>query len=289
MNITNETVIAITGATSGIGASLAMKLAGLGAKVSICGRRAERLFELRDTIISQGGICFALPTDVSIESQAEFFITKTIEQFGTIDVVINNAGRGNYGAVEDTTTEQLKSMFELNVYPLWYTSRIALPIMKAKDSGHIISIASVAGTVGFPFNSAYVSAKHAVVGFTASLRAELVDTNVHATVVNPAGVMTEWADVTEGAPIGALFGEGIKRSREIASKRGVELAPLSKMMSSDEVADKIIECILNPPSGDVFTHQGTQEQAMLVQSDRGEYERQMLPMFLGMREAYLNT
>jgi uncharacterized protein len=288
MNITNETVIAITGATSGIGASLAVRLAKLGAKVSICGRRTDRLAEIQDTIIKEGGSCYAITTDISIEAQAESFITKTIEHFGTIDVVINNAGRGNYGAVEDTTTEQLHSMFALNVYPLWYTSRIALPIMKARGSGHIISVASVAGTVGFPFNSAYVSAKHAVVGFTASLRAELVDTNIHATVVNPAGVITEWGDVTEGAPIGALFGEGIKRSREIASKRGLELAPLSRMMSSDEVADKIIDCILNPPSGDVFTHSGTQEQAIQVQTDRGEYEKKMLPMFLGMREAYLN-
>jgi len=162
----------------------------------------------------------------------------------------------------------------------------ALKHMKAQGSGHIINIASVAGTMGFPFNSAYVSAKHAVMGFTASLRAELAGTNIHATAVCPDGVITEWGAVTEGGPIGNLFMSGIRESRGIAKELGINLAPLVPMLSAKDAAQIIYDASMNPPSHDVYTHKGTHERAIGFAQNRSEAEKAMLALYIGMQKAY---
>ncbi|MBX7153564.1 MAG: SDR family oxidoreductase [Candidatus Kapaibacterium sp.] len=286
MILNNECVVAITGATSGIGAALAVALAEYNVRLAICGRRKERLHTIAEEARAKGATVLELVANVSVPSQARGFVEQCIAHYGTIDVLVNNAGRGTYGSVEDTTQEMIDSMFTLNVFSLWHTTAAALPVMKRNKKGQIINIASVAGKQGFPCNSAYVAAKHAVVGFTAALRTELVDTGVEATVICPAGVSTEWADVTEGDSIGMLFGRGIKRSRSIAEQRGLPLAPLTKMMSAHDAAHIIVESILQPPHTDVFTHAGTEEQALLTAQNRSASEHQMLPFYLGVMQEY---
>ena len=183
-------VIVITGASSGIGAELALKAAANGYSVAICARRKEKLESVQQSIEHNGGKCFMMQADISIKEQAEQFIHNVISHYGRIDILVNNAGRGNLASVEDTTQEQLLSIFGVNVFSLWYITAPALIHMKLQGYGHIINIASVAGTMGFPFNSAYVAAKHAVMGFTASLRAELAGSDIHATAICPDGVIT---------------------------------------------------------------------------------------------------
>lgn len=279
-------VILITGASSGIGRELALQCAASGAKVACCGRRSEKLNELAALIESKGGECLAIPADITDKTQAEQFVYRTIEHFGGLDIVVNNAGRGNIASVEDTTQEQLQSIFAVNVFALWYITAPALSYMRSKGSGHIINIASVAGTMGFPFNSAYVAAKHAVMGFTASLRAELIGSGIHATAVCPDGVITEWGMVTEGGPIANLFGEGIKLSRSIAREKGIALAPLSQMMSAADAAQSIIGIMDSPPSHDHYTHQGSEQRAAEVAVNRNSVEQKMMALFLGMQQAY---
>ena len=162
----------------------------------------------------------------------------------------------------------------------------ALKHMKSQGSGHILNVASVAGTMGFPFNSAYVSAKHAVMGFTASLRAELAGSNIHATAICPDGVITEWGTVTEGGPIGNLFMAGIKESRTIAREQGLGLAPLVPMLSAQDAAQIIFNAAMNPPTHDVYTHAGTHERALGFAQNRSEAEQTMLSLYLGMQKAY---
>lgn len=287
IKLSAETVVAITGASSGIGAALAEQLAQQQVKLALCARRAERLAAVADRCRAYGAPVFACCADVSVEAEAAGFIEETLKTFGgRLDVLVANAGRGHCASVEDTPTEQLHSMFALNVFQLWYLVRPALPVMKAQRRGHIIAVSSIVGKIAYPFNAAYVAAKHAVVGFIAALRTELVETGVEATVICPAGVETEWASVTEGSPIGELFAEGIARSRRIAQERGIQRAPLQRMMSAAEVARRIIEVIETPPGHDVLTHDGSEELVALALRSRREYEQAMLPLLLGMRSAY---
>ncbi|CAN5522002.1 hypothetical protein BH10BAC6_BH10BAC6_13590 [soil metagenome] len=286
MIIDKNSVVLITGASSGIGASLAVLCALRGATVALVARRADRLSAVADAVRAAGGAPVVIVADVSNEEDCDRIVRTTIEQAGTIDVLVNNAGRGNCASVENTTTEQLQNIMSLNVYALfWLTGRV-LPIMKAQNSGSIITVSSVAGKMGFPFNAAYVAAKHAAVGFTAGLRAELMASNIHATVVCPDGVTTEWGMATEGSPIGELFVKGIRKSKRFAQDLGRPLPPLKRMISADDAAQVIFDTIEAGRSNDVYTHDGSREQTIAVATDRMMQEDAMSPLFLGMHEAY---
>ncbi|MBK9247370.1 MAG: SDR family NAD(P)-dependent oxidoreductase [Ignavibacteria bacterium] len=287
MKITESTVAVITGASSGIGAALAIQLANRGASVALVARRKHRLDELVQRITSNGGKAVAIVADVSVKSQAEQAITDTVSHFGGISLLINNAGRGNVGSVEDTTSEQLTSIFGVNVFALWYMTAPVLPMMKNQGYGAIVTVSSVAGGIGYPYDSAYVAAKHAAIGFHASLRAELVETGVESYVICPDGVSTEWSTVTEGGVIGDLFLGGIKRSRVIAENREIPRTPLSRMISADTAAQIIIAGIESGEESDIFTHDGTKDRAVRAVTNRAEVEREMLPLFLGMQAEYV--
>lgn len=289
MDVTQRTMDAgrrtalITGATSGIGRALTRLYAERGMRVVAVGRRAERLQEL---VQECGELVTPIVADVSQESECVRAVHEALAAVGEIDVLVNNAGRGNYASIEDTTTEQWHSMFTLNVdAPFWLT-RALLPSMRARNSGHIINISSVAGRMGFPYNAAYVAAKHAVVGLTAGLRAELVGTNIFATVVCPAGVITEWGDVTEGGSINALYTAAIPRSRTIARDEGLPLAPLSKMMTAEQVAQIIADTVDVGRSNDIFTHDGTIELAVEAVTNRIELEDKHRALWLAMKDVY---
>lgn len=286
MKITDSTIAVITGASSGIGASLAVQLAARGVAVALVARRKDRLDELVGKITTNGGKALAIVADVSQKSQAEDAIKQAIAHFGGISLLINNAGRGNLASVEDTPSSQLESIFGVNVFALWYTTAAALPVMKSQGHGAIVTVSSVAGTIGYPYDSAYVAAKHAAIGFHASLRAELVETGVESYVVCPDGVITEWGAVTEGGAIGELFMGGIKRSRTIARERGLPLTPLSKMITADTAASLIIAGIESGEQTDIFTHEGTKERAVRAATNRHDVETEMLPLFLGMQAEY---
>jgi short-subunit dehydrogenase len=143
----------------------------------------------------------------------------------------------------------------------------------------------MAGKVGYPFNSAYVAAKHAAAGFTYALRMELLGTNVHASVVYAAGVRTDWANVTEGSPMKPLFSESGPIVKRIAAERGITLPPIEGVISPERVAGAILGCIRNPVA-DVYTHEGSKEYALLAAGSREEAERMQLPIVLGEREIY---
>ncbi len=276
--------VVITGASSGIGAALARAYAKRGARVVLIARREERLRQLAEIVEQEGGSSLILPADLSSEAECQRVVDALAAE--AVDVLIHNAGRGNYAAVEDTPTDQWRSIFALNVDAPFFLTRGLLPAMKERGSGHIVTISSTAGTQGFPYNAAYVAAKHAVRGFTAGLRAELVDTNIHATVVCPAGVVTEWGDVTEGGSINDLYAAAIPRSRTIARERDLSLAPLSKMMSADDAAAIIMDAVDRGRNNDVFTHDGTQELAVRAVTDRIGLEDEHTALWLAMREAY---
>ncbi len=287
ISITRNTRIVITGASSGIGAALARQCGERGATVALVARRKERLDEVAAAVEAAGGVAYPVVADVASFRQITEALQALLEQWGgSVDVLVNNAGRGNCALVEETTPEQLSRIFGVNVFALWYTTAVVLPVMKAQNRGVIVNIASVAGKWGYPINSAYVAAKHACIGFTAALRTELLETAVTAFAVCPAAVDTEWPQVTEGCAIGEVFLEGVRRSKRIAEERGLPLAPLSPVLTPEAVAAQIIEAIATPPPNDLFTHPGTAELAVLGAQNRAALEQQMLPFYLGVLEAY---
>lgn len=286
MELTPDSVVLITGASSGIGAAAARRFAQERVRLVLAARRRERLEQLAAELAQAGVEAVVVPTDVTDPEQSRQLVEQTVERFGRIDVLLHAAGRGNLAAVEETTPEQLWRIFAVNAFALWYVTAPALPVMKAQGRGHILVIASVAGKWGYPYNSAYVAAKHAAVGFVAALRTELLGTGVEATVVCPAAVDTEWGLVTEGGPLGVLFQEGVRRSKQIALERGIPLAPLPKILSAEEVAERVVALVRSPARGDVFTHPGTQELALLVACERAALEERMLPFYLGVRQVY---
>jgi short-subunit dehydrogenase len=282
--LTNKIAV-ITGASSGIGAALSRLLAREGATVVLAARRKEQLEKVANEIRDGGGNALAVRCDVSVSEDAEELIHFAAQECGRIDILINDAGRGNLASVEHTSDVMLEHIFAVNVFALWYTTRPALGYMKKQGSGHIINVASMAGKLGFPYNSAYVAAKHACVGFTHALRLELAETGLHATVVCPAGVLTEWASVTEGGSMLPLFGESAPIIKKIAAERGISLPPIEGVISAEDVARKILECIYHPVA-EVYTHLGSQEFAVLAAQHREQAEKQQLPVVLGERTVY---
>jgi short-subunit dehydrogenase len=278
-------VILITGASSGIGAALARRLARENPILVLAARGAERLEALAEELRSAPCTVLAHPCDVTDARQAERLVARAIEDYGHLDVLVNNAGRGHFASVEDTDDETIARIFAVNTFSLWYTSRPAVRHMKERGSGHIINVASIAGKIAFPYNSAYVAAKHACVGFTNALRLELLETGVHASVVCPAGVLTEWAENTEGGPMLPLFSQAGPIITRIARERAIALPAIEGVKSPEEVAEAILDCI-HTPVAEVYTHRGSREFVVLSAREREQAERQQLPAVLGEREVY---
>lgn len=280
-----NTVTVITGASSGIGTALARRLAAQGHRLVIAARRTDRLATLEQELRAGGAAVLTVGCDVTKRAEAEELIHRTVQTFGQIDVLVNNAGRGHFSSIEDTTDEMIESMFAVNAYALWYTTRPALAYMRARGSGHIINIASMAGKIAFPYNSAYVAAKHACVGFTHALRLELAETGIHASVVCPAGVLTDWATTTEGGSILEMFSESSAEAKRIAAERGVPLPPIEGVKSAEAVAEAIAACI-HRPAAEVYTHKGSREFVVLSAESREAAEQYQIPVVLGERAAY---
>jgi len=280
-----QKVAIITGASSGIGAALALLLAREGSTVILCARRLHLLEELASKITKAGGVCSAFQCDVANRDDVERVVQKTVDRFERLDILVNNAGRGHLASVEDTTDEMLYNMFAVNAFSLWYMTRPTVRQMKKQGSGHIINVASLAGKIGFPYNSAYVAAKHACVGFTRALRLELIETNIHASVVLPGGVSTDWANVTEGGSMRSMFSAARPIIRRIAAERGLTLPPIEGVKSPEEVARRILDCIYHPVA-EVYTHTGSHEFAVLATEKPENAEQYQLPVVLGEHGVY---
>lgn len=287
MQINKNYVALVTGASSGIGYQTALMLGSKGAKVTLVARRKNLLVELQEKINELGGEALAIECDITNRSEATNAVLQTIKNFGKIDVLINNAGRGHLGYIEDTPLEHIKNIFDVNVFSLWHTTAAALGFMRASGQGHIINVSSIAGKIGFPSNAAYVAAKHAVVGFNRALRAELCGTNIHATVVLPAGVTTDWATSTEGGSMIELFEYEAKRGAEIAIEKNIT-PPEIPLLSPLQVATQILDCINNPVA-ELYTHPHSKELAIKYETEIEATEHLLSPLWLANREGYLKN
>jgi clavulanate-9-aldehyde reductase len=184
-------VVAITGASSGIGEATALACARAGAAVALAARRIERIEQLAEQIAAEGGRALAVQTDVGVQEQARAFIRRARSELGRLDVLVNNAGVMLLGPIENAPTEEWRRMIDANVFGVLYCTHAALPLMKEQGSGQIVNISSVAGRVARLGAGVYNLTKFGIGAFSESLRQEAVAMNVRVTLIEPGAVATE--------------------------------------------------------------------------------------------------
>jgi short-subunit dehydrogenase len=186
-------VIIITGASSGIGAATARVFAKGSYRVVLAARRKDRLVELAGEIQCVGGQVLVVPTDVGQLEQVEVLVAQTLEAFGQIDVLFNNAGFGRLGWLEELDPHSdIDQQIRVDLLGVIHTSRMVLHHMIQQRRGHIINMASIAGLVAPPTYSIYAAAKFGLAGFTQALRREVDSIGIRVSGIYPGGVATEF-------------------------------------------------------------------------------------------------
>lgn len=200
-----DNVVIITGASVGIGRELALQLSDQGARVVLASRDAAKLADLETLCRERGGQALAIPTDVADRSQCRSLIEGTIDKFGRIDTLINNAGITMWTRLDEIEDpDLLERLMRVNYFGSVHCTFFALPFLK-ETRGRLVCVASLAGKTGVPWRTGYAASKHALVGFFDSLRIELVHQGVTVTVINPGFVKTEVhrrAAGPDGRPLG---------------------------------------------------------------------------------------
>lgn len=182
-------VAIITGASSGMGKSTAFKLNAKGYKVYGMARRTDKMDDLK----AKGMEVVSL--DLTKDENIVEAVNTVIEKEGRIDVLINNAGYGSYGAVEEVPIEEAKRQFEVNIFGLARITQLVIPKMREQKSGRIVNISSMGGKIYTPFGAWYHATKFALEGWSDCLRIELKPFGIDVVIVEPGGIQTEWGDI----------------------------------------------------------------------------------------------
>ena len=236
-------VAAITGASSGIGLACAEQLARAGVAVVLGARRADRLEAAARRIREAGGRAETMVGDVTSEADVLKLVERATTAFGGLQIMICNAGFGYYGTVEETPPETMHRMMDVNFMGTYYGARAALPIFRNQGHGHLIIMSSIVGQRGIAHMSGYTATKAAQVGFAESLRAELVGSDIHVSVVYPVSTETEFRDAME-------------------RDYGHSVSGLGPKQSVDQVARSVVECVRHPRP-EVYPHRASKALTIL--------------------------
>ncbi|MEY2342630.1 SDR family oxidoreductase [Acidithiobacillus sp. IBUN Pt1247-S3] len=197
-NPIRDKVVVITGASSGLGEAVAHALSAAGAIVVLGARRKDRLESLAHKLQEKGGQALAVTTDVTSRQQVQNLVDRTVERFGRVDVMINNAGLMPSSPFERLKVEDWERMVDVNIKGVLYGIAAALPYMQKQKSGHIINVSSVAGHKIRAGGAVYAATKHAVRALSEGLRQEVKPYNIRTTIISPGAVATELPDsITE--------------------------------------------------------------------------------------------
>jgi len=190
-----EKVALITGASKGIGLATAEKFAQEGANLILLARSETLLKQTADTLESKYSVK-VLPVSADLTNQED--VEKVFElirkNFNKLDILINNAGRGIFNYIENGSRKEWDEVISLNLTGLIHCTNLAVRMMISQRSGHIINISSVAGRIGIPGWAVYCATKWAVIGFSESIRKELIKYNIRVTVIEPGVVSTQWGE-----------------------------------------------------------------------------------------------
>jgi len=233
-------VVIITGGSSGIGRACAKVFAQHGAKVIITGRNEQNLLETIDTFKKDGLEILSFVSDVSIEDDNRKMAEWAVQQFGQIDVLINNAGISMRAMFSEVDLSVIKRVMDINFYGTVYATKYCLPEI-IKNKGHLVGISSIAGYRGLPARTGYSASKFAMMGFLESLRTELLKTGVHVLVACPGFTSSNIRNT-------ALQANGTSQSESPIDE--------SKIMSAEEVATLIYKATVDRKRSLVLTTQG---------------------------------
>ena len=247
----------VTGASTGIGRALCLALAPQRPRLVLAARDAARLSETAAECRAQGAETLVVPTDVTSETACAALISRTVETFGGVDVLVNNAGAGMLARFDELSDLSVyESLMKVNYLGCVYPTFHALPHLK-KSRGQIVAVASLAGLTGVPTRTGYAASKHAVFGFFDSLRIELLGTGVDVTIVAPDFVVSEIHKRAIG-PDGRPLGESPMQE--------------SKIMSAEECARLMVRAM-------------EKRQRLLITSLRGRVGRFVRLVFPGLIDA----
>jgi len=231
------TVGVVTGASSGIGAATARRLAEHGACVAVVARRGDRLQALAAEIDQAGGTALVVQADITDRTQAEAAVQQAVERFGRLDTLVNNAGLMLLGPVLGADAPEWDRMIAINVQGLLYTTRAALPhLLRAAEQSprrvaDIVNISSIAGRVAWNGYGVYNLTKFGVNGFTKSLRQEVTQRHLRVGVIEPGGVATEL---------------GAHNKPEIRNQMIDPFYQQTEVLAPDDIADGIADMITRP-------------------------------------------
>lgn len=229
--IRNKVVI-VTGASSGIGYSTALKLSKAGAKVAAGARRVEKLESLKKEVQQYEGEILVKKLDVTKKEDCDSFINLVNQTWNQIDILINNAGIMPLSFFKNLKVNEWEQMIDVNLKGILYCTAAVIPYMITKKSGHIINLSSVAGRIVFPAGSVYCATKHAVTAFSEGLRQELSQRyNIKVTCIEPGVVSTELPNTITDKSLESF----VKSVKEMES------------LKADDIANAIIYSLDSPP------------------------------------------
>ncbi len=180
----------ITGCSTGFGRFLAIEALAKGYKVVVAARNTK---DVQDIVANYPETALAVQLDVTIAEHIKLAVAAALDKFGQIDVLVNNAGIGYFGAIEESEEAEVRRMFEINVFGLANMTQAVLPIMRKQRSGHILNIASIGGLRSFPGVGFYNATKYAVDGLSEALSKEVAPLGIKVTIIAPSGFRTDWA------------------------------------------------------------------------------------------------
>ena len=246
IDLSNSAVI-VTGASSGIGEATARHLAGKGASVALAARREERLNELKESIEVDGGTAIVVPTDVTDRAQVRALADATQDAFGSVDVLVNNAGVMPLSFMKNLHEDEWEQMVDVNIKGVLYAVGAVLPVMQKQGHGHIVNVSSVAGRRVFPGGAVYCGTKHFVTALSEGMRSELTpDHDIRVTSIEPGAVATELTHTITDEEIMQMF----------ESRHG-EMTPLA----SEDIAEAIHYAVTAPKHVNV-------EELLILPSDQ---------------------
>lgn len=227
-------VILITGASSGMGKVTSKELIKQGHSVYAVARRLDQMQDIQ----MMGG--FTLQMDITIDSDIQDVVNVIVQKEGRIDILINNAGYGSYGAVEDVSLDEARRQFDVNLFGLARLTQLVLPIMRKNKSGRIVNISSMGGKVYSPFGAWYHATKHALEGWSDCLRIETKPFGIDVVVIEPGGIKTPWG-IIAAENLKKTSGDGAyaERSNKVADSM-IDMFTTGKYLTDEVVVSNTI-------------------------------------------------
>ena len=224
-------VVIVTGASSGIGEATARQFGREGARIVLAARRVDRLEAVAKEIadMGTGAEVLVVAADLSKLEDIQSLVNQTLQKFGRIDVLVNNAGFGRLDWLENLDPiKDIQAQMDVNAMGVIQTTRQVLPVMIKQRGGHIINMGSMAGLIGTPTYTIYAASKHAVHGFSEALRREVKPWGIDVSVIYPGGVVTEFASHA-----------GIKRKTKAST-------PKFMLLTADQVGAAVVKSVRSP-------------------------------------------